>query len=534
MEGLSPSRWESSTYINIADAKLGVLNWILRACAVAYMLLRLVHFQEYRWNEQAAAIPTFWFDRKYAVNGSHYCNNVTYDYNYVAQQSYWNDRNMSCEAMCDGQVMHVDPAAGFAATFVKRQLTTCPAVLSQGSCTYGAVENLFALGVDDLVFSVHHRTTTSMAFGNIQGSSVIRSPVGNLKPIRTCIRRSSMNTACNTGQQLDDASWPTCCFRIFDPGENINLTIKEWLNVAGVSLDERASGVEVDAVTGLKPFRRSTGVRVSLHMSYFGDALDTMLICEIVAEVREGWSSFGVHNIFSQYRHSSSDGGSSDSKVYGNFKRGVRFEFQSRGRITKFNYGVLIETIVSGLVLLRCVPHVMEVVAKYCVAESATYRRAIKGRFSYDWKLAEFAVKVALTCQSFAQWDIRPDEFSKTKEPELSREELEMVFRDCKAIDSRMFADVIVGEMDRVTHKHAMTCRDLVSLVGNELVSVEQLVAHAELRYRQRSQRYLASSEFSESSLPPQPPLQLRNLACLEPPASAPPILLDLQCPTLR
>jgi len=157
----------------------------------------------------------------------------------------------------------------------------------------------------------------------------------------------------------------------FEPGETTSLTVKQWLDAAGVSLDERLeSGVDLDEVTGHYPFRRFTGQKLRVMFRYYGDENDEEVKCEIRIWKQDGWNSLGSEELRVKYD-------STDSNEYYDFyKRGIRFEFITQGRTSVFDFQMVLNRLVAGLVSHGCVNVIVGIVAFYLLPERQSYKSA--------------------------------------------------------------------------------------------------------------------------------------------------------------
>lgn len=480
------TKWNTVAQLCIEDTKLGVLNLSLIVCVLSYLAATIVHFKQYRWEEEPGGSTNFWFERPdeqdvpAASANTSFCDNPAYDHNYYPPPSYWSETDIGCDAFSPGEMVVRSGDFAFASTLVKKTNFACDACKAIGDTCDPHIEcttNSFVLGVEDVGFSVEHTVSTSSVVGGFEASSALKARRGDLKLMRTCVKRKSAEPACNAEGQIDVSDQDRCCYRMFAPGDTMTLKISEWLEAAGVNLDEKAPNTEFDAITGIPPFRRLTGVRLHVHLNYFADEADDVVMCEAVVVPIEGWSSFGAKPIYTSYH-----GVSIGSQAFDNYKRGVRFEFRARGRVTRFDTSILLESLIAGIVLLRCIPHVMRVVAKHCVAEKSVYKRAIKDVWEYKRIFVQFAIQVAVTCQAFKDWDVQSD-------GSITKEELTDVFRGCldEAVSCSLANLILVEGAD-----HDLTCRQLVQMMSDGFVEIDQ--------FRKYSERHLSKIQSLRSS----------------------------------
>jgi hypothetical protein len=508
----SLKHWYTPAYMVIVDGRLSALSWFLRLCVAIYLGVSIWLFEQFQWVEQPGGYPTFWFGQDYKTQDARtpwtilpYCNGTTdYSYRYYEHAGYWNEDNINCAYMSYPEMVKVEAASAFITTYTKQEHIragdeNCWTNIADGctgveeylhgsrivqneTCVCSKLQNSFATDAEKFTFTLEHAFSTSTELESIGGSSTYEEPPDSMrKTIRTCLKEPGDDPDCTVLDGIADHHWGKCCSQIFEPGETMTLTVKDWLKAGGVVLDERVDkqfGVHADVETGKYPFRRVTGQKLHLRMSYYGDKGSNMFKCEVDVLARSGWTSAGADAIFTNYVGLQSMNRSGND-LYTVYKRGVRFEFFPRGRVTKFHLPTLINTLISGLVLLNLVPHVVRVVANYGFKEeSKVYNKAISKEFSYKKVLARFAVNSALACQAFKTWDTSKDEDT---EPSISFKELLAVFKGSFDEETAAkFARVIFEEVHGAgTDDLRLTCNELVGLMSTGLVSLEQLREYA-------------------------------------------------------
>ena len=246
---------------------------------------------------------------------------------------------------------------------------------------------------------------------------------------------------------------------VFEPGESVSLTMKEWLELAGVDLDKpfnEQPGNFEGTLEGLKgsgsdgsmdnstdyPHPRLSGVRLNILVRYFNYDLhkdvhttmgdDTVYAIVTVSPIL-GWFSKG-HDI--TYRAEPTDLtdpiDASDGKPEGYFqdmyKYGILFDIQQTGLIGQLDPVFIILTLTSGLVLLGVAGTIVNLVAKFGLGElSKNYKLFIQEECDIELEAARFTAQSIVASRAFKVAD-------KDGEGQLD-------FTELKAVVSACFSD---------------------------------------------------------------------------------------------
>ena len=245
---------------------------------------------------------------------------------------------------------------------------------------------------------------------------------------------------------------------VFEPGESVELTMNEWLDLAGVDLDkpfDEQPGNFEGTLKGLNgtgaditdyPLPRLSGVRLNILVRYFNYDLhkdvhsamgdDTVYAIVTVSPIL-GWFSKG-HDI--TYRAEPTDLtdpiDASDGKPEGYFhdmyKYGILFDIQQTGLIGQLDPVFIILTLTSGLVLLGVAGTVVNLVAKFGLGElSKNYKLFIQEECDIELEAARFTAQSIVASRAFKVAD-------KDGEGQLDFTELKAVVTACF---SDQFAD---------------------------------------------------------------------------------------------
>jgi hypothetical protein len=184
-----------------------------------------------------------------------------------------------------------------------------------------------------------------------------------------------------------------------------------------------------------------------------------------MVEHQDGWTSLGSDFVFADYQ--------SQQKMdfYDRYRRGVSITFTAMGKVTKFDYVMMMNQIIAGLVLIQFVDKVVKIVASFALPESKQYTKVMSENFLHKKALATFGINVAMACQAFKTWDTG-------KSGNISEEELKAVFRGSFNEDlSKHFVDVIMDVAHEQGNENEVgaTCEDLVHIMSSGIVSIEEL-----------------------------------------------------------
>jgi len=490
--------WTTSQHLTIVDARLGLLAWFLKLCVLLYALLSVFLYKQDRIVEEPNGLPTFWFesgDLRRAQNiSAAYCNNKAYDNRDQVATSYWNDENIACDRMDYGDITRARPNEGQVTTFVKRLHTIkrpcvgsaspCTTMhvpgnrivrndkVSNGSggftCTCGKLVDRFVLGADEITMSLQHTFTTSSSLDFITGSSTLSKPTDKQKTIKTCLRNTLTDEECTNVKGISESNFGKCCRKVFLPGETIKYSIREWVSLAGISLDTRvAGGIDRDKVTGEYAFNRVVGLKLAIVLRYYGDKVDSQMTCVMLVKHIDGWTSFGAHNLYLRYKPFVS------AEYYENYRRGVRFSFYPQGVISRFDYGVLGFSILAVLVILSHVDTVVGFVACHILPEKATYARAKTGQLKYQDALAKFGIDAALACTAFRKWNTHEEQGEEGQAPKLTAVELAKVYSEKGCLPEDVAQHFVEAIQTALGTDEVLECKNLVQLMSSGLVSLE-------------------------------------------------------------
>jgi len=347
-------------------------------------------------------------------------------------------------------------------------------------CSCLMQQDSFIVGVDKLSLVVQHAFTGDATTEYLQGSSTYtKSTVeADNRLIRTCIKKhNSSDEACEQAP-LYDEDWDKCCWRIFESGETMSLSVEQWLSMAGASLDERLPrSAGVDSFTNLPPMRRLAGTNLQLKLRYYGIVAswpingEETFRCELTVENQEGWVSTGSSVLHKDFQ------GFTNTQINDFYKRGVRVNFFSEGILYKFNVQNVIDTLVAALVFLSVAETVVGMVAFYVLPEKNVYKRAQTQILDHGKELANFGIFAALACEAFKSWNNSKGEAASGDET-ISEEELAKVFVTGGGFKPELaedFSRIVLRKAAKKTPTKGMHCQELIEVLGGGLVSMKDM-----------------------------------------------------------
>ena len=448
----------------IRDWRLAILYYALLGCVVAYVVTSLVSGKSYIMTEVPTGVASAWglggddfyelqknAQKNETEGGNGFCddlNKYTFIYN-----DEWVYDNMKCGFFTADEMISKLPSGNviFFATHVDTRLTArytatrnatghymCPDAtikanfdgtdatqVIEGRCTHSKEYNYIIPGMEGSKMAFDHSyDTTSEQFSGT-------------KP-KTYVRKKDSDK--------DE--------HVFEPGESVELTMNEWLDLAGVDLDKPFNDQPRNfegALKGLNgtgaditdyPHPRLSGVRLNILVRYFNYDLhkdvhttmgdDTVYAIVTVSPIL-GWFSKG-HDI--TYRAEPTDLtdpiDASDGKPEGYFhdmyKYGILFDIQQTGLIGQLDPVFIILTLTSGLVLLGVAGTIVNLVAKFGLGElSKNYKLFIQEECDIELEAARFTAQSIVASRAFKVAD-------KDGEGQLD-------FTELKAVVSACFSD---------------------------------------------------------------------------------------------
>ena len=452
----------------IRDWRLALLYYALLGCVVAYVVTSLVSGKSYIMTEVPTGVASAWglggddfyeLQKNAMEEGTGICGDVNkYAFNYSANYVY---DNMKCGYFTAAEMISKLPSGNviFFATHVTQTLAsryTATANTTGGVTTYTCPN-----------------ATIKANFGGTDATQVIEGRCTHSKEYNYIIpgmegSKMAFDHSYDTTSEQFSGTKPKTYLRkkdsdkdehVFESGESVSLTMKEWLELAGVDLDkpfDEQPGNFEGTLEGLKgsgadgsldsstdyPHPRLSGVRLNILVRYFNYDLhkdvhttmgdDTVYAIVTVSPIL-GWFSKGQDITYRAEPTDLSDPiDASDGKPEGYFqdmyKYGILFDIQQNGLIGQLDPVFIILTLTSGLVLLGVAGTVVNLVAKFGLGElSKNYKLFIQEECDIELEAARFTAQSIVASRAFKVAD-------KDGEGQLD-------FTELKAVVSACFSD---------------------------------------------------------------------------------------------
>ena len=470
----------------IRDWRLALLYYALLGLVTAYVVTSLVNGKSYIMTEVPTGVASAWGSgeeefyrlQKEWDATSEQCTNTAagsdsgtgkYMFNYSASYVY---NNLNCgyfnademiSKLPSGNVMffathaHQKLRARYKATTTDGGLTyTCPDAamesnfgeaaqqVVEGRCTHLKENNYIIPGMEGSTMAFDHSyDTTSGAYSGTKPKTYVRK------------KDSDVNE------------------HEIPPGQSVQLTMKQWLELAGVDLDKPfdqqpgnfegvlegltgggadysgrgtiwrhggylGTGTALNS-TGKYPYPRLSGVRLNILVRYFNYDLHKKVHTEmgdddvyaiVTVSPVLGWFSKGQEIT---YRSNPTDltdpidaaDGASEGYYQDMYKYGILFDIQQTGLVGALDPVFIILTLTSGLVLLGVAGTIVNLLAKFGLGDlSKTYKSFIQEECDIQLEAARYTAQSIVASRAFKVAD-------KDGEGQLNFAELKGVVTSC-------------------------------------------------------------------------------------------------------
>lgn len=353
--------------LTLQNRKLAVINRLSHFFIFGFLVYDLLQNELYLQTEVPSGYTTMWAEsgelyNLQKQNHYQYCDNPSY--NFVWELDEWEYTNISCVDLHYSESYNKGEKEMFYLTYYSDKdviiNSTCPKnyyvkenVDDILICEQRA--NFFTTGIEGMVMAFDHFFTTSFNNGG---------NIGNNVRVKTRIRDA---------EDEYDAY-------VFNPGETISMNISEWLNLAGVNLEDFNFGSQKSVtdprVTFEYPRNRITGIDLILKINYYNMRSFTGTEdeeCVIHVLYNTGWASKGSHLNYIDYpRHNQS------YHFVDRYKYGIKFKFIVSGMMGQFNFYNLVSHFVSGIVLIGMATKIISLVCSLIFVDFGLLRREVK------------------------------------------------------------------------------------------------------------------------------------------------------------
>lgn len=451
----------------IRDWRLALLYYALLGLVTTYVVTTLVNGKSYIMTEVPTGVASAWgsggeefYKLQKEWSDGDQCTEAgreKYMFNYSASYVY---NNVNCgyfnaaemiSKLPSGNVMffathaHQSLAARYKATTTDGGLTyTCPDAamenifgeaaqqVVEGRCTHLKENNYIIPGMEGSTMSFDHSYDTTS--GEYSGT----------KP-KTYVQKKDSDV-----NEYE-----------FAPGQSVQLTMKQWLELAGVDLDKpfdqqpgnfegtlegltgggadySGTGTQLNSA-GKYPYPRLSGVRLNILVRYFNYDLHKKVHTEmgdddvyaiVTVSPVLGWFSKGQEIT---YRSNPTDltdpidaaDGAPDGYFQDMYKYGILFDIQQTGLVGALDPVFVIVTLTSGLVLLGVAGTIVNLLAKFGLGDlSKTYKSFIQEECDIQLEAARYTAQSIVASRAFKVAD-------KDGEGQLDFAELKGVVTSC-------------------------------------------------------------------------------------------------------
>ena len=359
------------------DKKLGIFYKLIQCAIFSFILYDLITKQLYFKTEVPSGYTTMWAEANELYNIQRnatqkkpdYCDNKDYDYIYSLPN--WDYRNSSCINLHYSEMYEKGENEFFFQTYFTENkiiLQDCDhfnytnnecQIIDRldGQCFCQNYKNFYSVGVEGMQLAFNHLYSTSFE----SGSNLITS--SEVRPIKTIINNH------NETQSLT-----------FEKGENIVISIKDWLELSGIDLEEYNKDVKVSVIdenikNNTYPIYRITGLEIILKVNYYNiEDLSNFeeAVCIIDVVTNKGWSSKGSNINYINYPNLL-DGKENEKNIYvDRYRFGIKFKIIVSGLMGKFDFYMLINHLVSVIVLTGTARSVVSFIIMYFLGRKST------------------------------------------------------------------------------------------------------------------------------------------------------------------
>ena len=451
----------------IRDWRLALLYYALLGLVTAYVVTSLVNGKSYIMTEVPTGVASAWgsggeefykLQKEWDTTSVH-CNATgtgKYMFNYSASYVY---DNVNCGYFNAAEMISKLPSGNvmFFATHAHQSLVArykaTEVVAADGTLTYtcpeAAMESNFGEAAQQVVDGrCTHLKENNYIIPGMEGSTMAfdhsydttSGEYSGTKP-KTYVQKKDSDV-----NEYE-----------FAPGQSVQLTMKQWLELAGVDLDKPfdqqpgnfegtlegltgggGTGTALNSA-GKYPYPRLSGVRLNILVRYFNYDLHKKVHTEmgdddvyaiVTVSPVLGWFSKGQEIT---YRSNPTDltdpidaaDGAPEGYYQDMYKYGILFDIQQTGLVGALDPVFIILTLTSGLVLLGVAGTIVNLLAKFGLGDlSKTYKSFIQEECDIQLEAARYTAQSIVASRAFKVAD-------KDGEGQLDFAELKGVVTSC-------------------------------------------------------------------------------------------------------
>lgn len=479
-------------FVVIQDMRVGIPHKVLICGIIAYVLFNIISNQSYLYTETpqgtVAAFSTI-TDSVYIANAEQFsdsnaipCANASvYDFYYSKDFIY---DNFNCAFISPEQYTVKDMQGNvfFVTHFTDIRSVTrpkndgdCPEaedtdlggkyelragnLTLNGTCAYRQQEDFLVPAPTEMRFTFLSSYDTSPLIGKSGAAP------------RTFLRRK--------GSTNNLAEFPA--------GSEIEASVQDWLDWAGVDLDSRfneqpfpANSVDDPNFQGKNfsagefPYVRVTGLKIVLLTSFYNYNLQpgssgvgttaSEIVCVVEIEPQLTWTSLGDDVSFMLNRPVDPqiltiDNLTIENEIYtyDRYRYGIQFQFVFGGTMGSFDYNAFIDALVQGLVLIGVAGTITSLIAQYMLGtRSQLYRSNMRTDVNFRREYARFTAQALVAASVFSSID--EDGTGRLDKAEIFKQ-LKYVFgasgkRASTLSDDKLavLAEFLLKESDKMSH----------------------------------------------------------------------------------
>ena len=455
----------------IRDWRLALLYYALLGLVTAYVVTSLVNGKSYIMTEVPTGVASAWgsggeefYKLQKEWSEGNQCTEAgrkKYMFNYSASYVY---NNVNCGYFNAAEMISKLPSGNvmFFATHAHQSLVArykaTEVVAADGTVTYtcppGSMETNFGEAAQQVVDGrCTHLKENNYIIPGMEGSTMAfdhsydttSGEYSGTKP-KTYVQKKDSDV-----NEYE-----------FAPGQSVQLTMKQWLELAGVDLDKpfdqqpgnfegtleglTGGGADYSGPPGTAlnsagkyPYPRLSGVRLNILVRYFNYDLHKKVHTEmgdddvyaiVTVSPVLGWFSKGQEITYRSNPTDltdpiDADDGAPEGYYQDMYKYGILFDIQQTGLVGALDPVFIILTLTSGLVLLGVAGTIVNLLAKFGLGDlSKTYKSFIQEECDIQLEAARYTAQSIVASRAFKVAD-------KDGEGQLDFAELKGVVTSC-------------------------------------------------------------------------------------------------------
>jgi hypothetical protein len=448
--------------------------------------------------------------------------------------SVFNDNNIKCKQIHYAELINKDLFTASLVTFQTETISTvhsCSTLKAQGGCSHPSVResasstiiskysgedefvmvedsegqtsctclekmNYFPLAPEYIGLQIYHQYQGTEVMNRISGSTNVPGTASNVAPVTYVKRRA------RPGDLIDmDEALRKRLETPFQPGQPIELSLRELLLIAGTSLDTSVPQDSIplrDDERQPAPMRRTTGVQLNVEFEYDVNVDTKQAVCTMYVSFVDGLTSWSkdvqmhTRQTFDQPKKQSEGGLPSTMRQYSEFvNRGVLVTFSTKGKIKKFDLYKLVNVIVQGAVLIPMATVFVLLIAQLG-PRGKVYGAALKEKLEFTKEMAKAGAMSALVTSQVKHWEAEgiakrgPDGVVKIPRSQLKKlYQTVMSAQDAENLCMNVFETLDKADAKVAHDSENISIDELTNLLTGDVINMKAMPTTASAR-RQR------------------------------------------------